>query len=684
MDDGHGFSKQLPPLADYPPASVQAKLPPEEWQACLDAWIFAVEFRLRLLPDQFSSFRISDPISGSPFLLSYTKAWSLSPKRAYGNGSKESRLHRQCLLLLRRLMLELNLDPESHKDLFPLLSEGSITFASASIWKETLGAVWRKSQHQIAATIGKAKKDMMTESGIAGLSLKASSFLVKALPDTGVLFMTGSDYLDWLVCNYAYLRDQHDIAAPSELKLQLTEHIFVCLRSLMTTVPARGSLLIDHLYSLQSAADRKPRGQPTLLSSLLSLTTFLRRLDVFLATNEQKRGSKLLELLHSYREQTFHLHALDNMQRPKKHKSKGKERALPNGDMHIHQASQVSEIHELFPDLSSAYIMRLLDRFSDNVETVIAALLEPETLPPDLRDRGPPDANSDGLWKDEMRNKAPHTTLPTRRKNFFDEDDFDNLRIEPSKVHIGRKEQIIEMEADPDSHSKRKAAIMAALAAFDSDDDERDDTYDVADVGGTVDDTVDTDSRTQGTKAPNTLSSANDEVLFGAWRSSPEIFARDSKTRLSQPRQQLKRETGMADEQIEGWAVILGRDPGMLKKLENRLSSASTSRGQQNLVASTKWQANRSGTASEDEDSEADQAGSSTDAASGGRGRGYTVGRSRGFGRGGGTTAGPSDSPATQNARRRKEQGRGRGGASHNRREGRAKKMGRGMAGMPA
>jgi activating signal cointegrator complex subunit 2 len=139
----------------------------------------------------------------------------------------------------------------------------------------------------------------------------------------------------------------------------------------------------------------------------------------------------------------------------------------------------------------------------------------------------------------------------------------------------------------------------------------------------------------------------------------------------------------MSDEQIEGWAVMLGRDKASLNRLEKKYSLAFAFGGQQHKLAGTKWSGSRSGTATEDDDSGDDGA---VQGGSGSRGRGGPLGRgARGFGRSrGGSTSGPSSDPTTQAARRRKEQGRVRGGANHNRREGRARKIGRGMAGPPA
>jgi len=704
MERVDGIPGFLPPLAAFPDRSIISSILPEEWQACLDAWIFAVEFRLRLLPDHFRYLKLSSNASGMPFLLSYYRQWDYDPKVdiAYRpKDVKELKLHRQCFLLARRLLIETDLPYDcSQQDFFILIANISLALGAKFFWTETLKMAWKRSKDQITAAIEMCKNPLIRKlprrwpfpPDAVLLDLRRATALAKALPEAGEFLMTGSDYLDSLATGYPSLPNSSKGHEVLEFSKSLTENLYVCFRSLMISMPPNTSLLLDHLYSLKTTADRKndnlsPMASPeyqTILSSLVCTTSFLRHLDVFLATNEQKRGSTLLIALKTYREQASHLHppVVKNRDTLQKGKSKGK--ALPTGDMHIHQASQISQIHDLFPELSSAYIVRLLDHFSDDIEAVIAALLEPESLPANLRDRHT-DPDDQPQLNGNVEDLTPHEPLLSlpQRRNVFDGDDFDNLRVSTSKIHKGRKDYGVETTINPDERTKAKAAIMAALAAFDSDDDERDDTYDVGDAGGTVDTSIDTDSRSRTQKPSANTDDTYEELLFGAWRNTPHIFARDSKTRLSQPRQQLKKETGMTDEQIEGWAVMLERDKATLSRLEKKYSLAFAFGGQQHKLAGTKWSASRSGTATEDDESEDDGAGLGSGTV---RDRGGPLGRgARGFGRGrGGSTSGPTHDPATQAARRRKEQGRGRGGASHNRREGRAKKIGRGMAGPPA
>jgi activating signal cointegrator complex subunit 2 len=120
----------------------------------------------------------------------------------------------------------------------------------------------------------------------------------------------------------------------------------------------------------------------------------------------------------------------------------------------------------------------------------------------------------------------------------------------------------------------------------------------------------------------------------------------------------------MTDEAIEGWALMLSRDPRRLKKLELRFSNFSG--GQRELIGSS-WKAD-SGTEDSDGGARGGRGG-----AGGRRARGPGMGR----GRGRGNPAGPTGEKETEVARQRKEANKG-STANHNRRDQRARKMARG------
>ena len=283
-------------------------------------------------------------------------------------------------------------------------------------------------------------------------------------------------------------------------------------------------------------------------------------------------------------------------------------------------------------------------------------------------------------------------TQPERR-GVFDNDDLSNLL--PSAVRnltLGKRANAATADSLLSAPGVPKSAILSALAAFDSDDDERDDTYDAADVGGAVD-----------------LARADEESdeelgVWMAYQRAPADFARGA--RGSAARNALKEGTGWTDEALEGWAVMLNREPERLRRLERKFTEAVQTRPQVQLPR-TSWRAG---------DEEAEGGRGRGGGRGGGRGRGRGRGEGRGEGRGGAGamlgrgkaggrggrsmdeaghgTGGPSNSGnggAEQGGsgggdgrgRARKEQNKGRV-ANHNRREGRARKMARGFAGVPA
>lgn len=254
---------------------------------------------------------------------------------------------------------------------------------------------------------------------------------------------------------------------------------------------------------------------------------------------------------------------------------------------------------------------------------------------------------------------APRPTPPLVpvRHNVFDDDEFDRLAVDVSKISFGKNptktaDDILKDRSD----APNKAAILSALATFDSDDDERDDTYDAADVGGTVD--------SMNNEADG-VSDDKEESLFRAYQMDSKIFERDAATRRGNQRTKLRDETGMTDEAIEGWAVMMARNPQQKRRLEAKYAFS----GQQAQLERTSWRAAPSGSGAEE--SEPDN-GSHRGGRGGGRGRGRGQGRGRG-----GNVAGPTGEKETENARKNKEANKG-SRANHNRRNARAKKMARG------
>ncbi|KAI4097098.1 MAG: hypothetical protein LQ344_000507 [Seirophora lacunosa] len=658
----------LPALAPFPPANLREEILPEEWELCLDAWLLLAEAHLLLPPDIFKSKLSKDP-SLTRFLSSYVESNAPDPKRD-NIDPKSTELRRRCFLLTHRCLSEVKQKPPLLLN-WPFLSGFSAIYARSPSLRTLLQSLWQSEhlddkfkKHKtslIQNLEGTASKDDRADLEVM---LTRTAALLRACPAYGQFLMTGSDFIDAL----STLCDKFD----SLLQKKIVVIAYRCFLALMDPTYPRFSMLLDHLYGMIS-----PQGQQNLLPLLCSDTPLVRKIRGRIAGPEAIRAEKLIQQLSVYEGTGSSTSRPKNSTRGKADKGKQRQKdeyghGAFDGGLHVHKMSLVTQIQDLFPDLGSGFILKLLDEYGDDTEQVTAHLLD-DSLPAHLgsldRSETLPPASPQPST-DLAPNLSPGTTpplLPTRR-NIHDNDAFDRLAVSPSQIHRGLKSstRTADTVLQDRSAAPNKAAILAALAAFDSDDDERDDTYDAEDVGGTVDtavpgsDEVDTDLRDQ-----------NEEALYRAWKMSPEVFERDAATKRGKARMALRTETGMTDEAVEGWGIMIGRDPRRLRRLEARFEVFG---GQQRELGKSRY---REGEATTDESDRGEGFG--------GRGRGGFQGRGRGRGRGGrgggvGSVAGPADEKATQVARQRKDAGKG-SGANHNRRDQRAKKVAR--AGFP-
>lgn len=690
---------EFPPLAPVPPPAVRRTIPSSDWEACLDAWMTLLGIRLNASDQQFRDAAAQDLPTVS-FLDSYYQH-AAAGDSTLSAGPKARQLRKLCFLATRRYMLELSNPPEGLLN-WQLLGNLCSCYPSSKALKTSLSTAWDLHHDKISPNIEKAKSLVIKQLSLGGSSINSETIadirrltiLASVLPPCGQVLMAGSDYLDTLAEAYQKHFNWED------LRKILVANIFVGLISLLKEPSTNLSLLLDQLFSLKASAGvgtPKMKKEATLLSDLVCGSDLLQRIEKYLASKPQKRGQDLLASLRAYQMESKPLHHRYQRRR-KVDKGKGVSSVpLIPDELHAHKMSLVSQVQDLFPDLGSAFVVRLLDAYDDNPENVVAHLLD-DSLPPELQsldrtEQLPPQA---GPHHDRLAprptppaiSSPPHEPVPTR-KNVFDKDiDIAELSLTgeaEGKLRFGRANPDLtadEVLADRSHHAANKAAILSALATFDSDDDERDDTYDVADVGGTVDAaTVSTDAEAE-VEAQNRRAADLDMTLFRAYKSNAAVFSRDSNTRRSQPRTSLKRETNMTDEAIEGWAVMLSRDPKRLAKLESRLAMEAGGAGggplnQPSLPPTSYRKPQPSEETSGDEDESAGPGG-----VRGGRGGRGGQGRGRGRGgrgRGGRPPQGGEQSSAV--AHQRKEQNKA-SRANHNRRQQRAKKIARG-GGLP-
>ncbi|CAL5866275.1 uncharacterized protein PFLUO_LOCUS482 [Penicillium psychrofluorescens] len=698
----------FPPLAPVPPAALRSTIPSDDWEACLDAWMMLLGIRLNATDQQFKDAAVHD-VPAVSFLESYYQQ-AAAGDAGLQTGPKARRLRKLCFLATRRYLLSLADPPEGMLDC-KLWGNLCCCFPSSTALKTSLSTAWDLHNEKIVSSLEKTKSLIIKQLSLASATLNPEvmadvrrlTILASVLPPCGQVLMAGSDFLDTVSDAYLSQKNRED------LRRILVANIYVGMISLLKEPSANLSLLLDQLFSLKAAAGLgtpRMKKEPTLLSDLVCSSDLLLRLEKYLTAHPQKRAEDLLVQLRVYQMESKPLH--HRYQRRKKvDKGKGPSSgALIPEELHAHKMSLVTQVQDLFPDLGSGFIVRLLDFYNDNPETIVAQLLD-DNLPPELQslDRSeqlpPPQAGSSGdalaLRPTPPEIPSPLSSAPTR-KNIFDADiDIAELsRSEAttqskSKLRFGRANPDLtadEVLADRSQHATNKAAILSALANFDSDDDERDDTYDVADVGGTV------DATTTGTDAEAEADMRNrradqlDMILFRTYKSNAALFARDSATRRSQPRASLKRDTEMTDEAIEGWAVMLTRDPKRLARLEDRLALDSGGVGggggalNQTDLPSTSYRKPRP------EEGESDEEGDSSASAAPRGGRGGAGGRGagggRGRGRGGRGRGGRPPQSGEQNgaASRQKKEENKASRANHNRRQQRAKKIARG-GGLP-
>ncbi|KAF9051785.1 hypothetical protein BJ165DRAFT_1608530 [Panaeolus papilionaceus] len=353
-----------------------------------------------------------------------------------------------------------------------------------------------------------------------------------------------------------------------------------------------------------------------------------------------------------------------------------------------------SQILDILPDTPNALIRKLLlsQKYGGDPEQVLGALLE--------------GAEGVGIGVDaEPVPVQPKAVLVppvsdydlSQRRNVFDDEELD-----ASKIRVGKRAESPSLNplADRSFMEQMKADILRrAEAISDSEDeselgdpfaeykeekhkqakgkqktdngliDDEDDLlteaahFHVRDAGG-EDDSADEDlsaddeDEGEGVDAPVTP-----EIMIElAYIEDAAVFQRDANTRRSKARKELKDKTGWDDGQIEGWAVMLERDPARKQKVIDRHTGSLSFRG--NVKGMKVREASGSGHR--------------------GRGRGGGRGRGRGGGGSGGRGGGGGGGGDANSARERAWKDKNKASrANHNRKRGHDKKMAKAGAGIP-
>ncbi|CAO3691459.1 unnamed protein product [Umbelopsis ramanniana] len=245
-------------------------------------------------------------------------------------------------------------------------------------------------------------------------------------------------------------------------------------------------------------------------------------------------------------------------------------------ESYIKMTTLISQITDLFPDLGAGFVEACLEHYGGNVEQVTNQLLE-DNLPPNLAtmdrtlDRKPMAAeqkaeeqvstvmNSLSLSEDSQ--------LRTRR-NIFDNDEFDvfaGKKVNTQQIHRGKQNHgtADKLLDDKSFVQSEKASLLERIANIY--EDEIDDTYDdvglptgKVDLGAVEDGSEDVVRERRTVMDPGIV---HESDLVHAFVNNITIFDRSAASRRSPQRAQLRKATGMTDEQLEGWSIMFSRNP---------------------------------------------------------------------------------------------------------------------------
>jgi activating signal cointegrator complex subunit 2 len=372
----------LPQFAPFPDVKVRQNVLPAEWTAYLDTWASLAELHLRLSDIQFRHTVVEDGSSLTAFLVSFFHELAnddtLVPQTLL--------LRKKCFFLLHRIY--------SGDDLpvpllsWTVLSDACRIYSRSAQFRTLLDGLWKRKAALMEKSLQPAKNSLIKNLDSkrpeeAQSTLDKIAPLFRLSPAAGTYMITGSDFLDSLYNAYP------NVTPPLQAKLAATAYLG--LVSLLESEKPKFSVLSDHLYSLKANGEQQARtgaDQSSLIADLVTNTPLLHKIRDKATAPEATRVRTFAASLSSFQQSSG--------ARPKKlvrrKIDKGKSKATEDeyghgasGEIHVHRMSMISQIQDLFPDLGSGFVVKLLDEYNDNIEEVTAHLLE-NSLPPHLTD----------------------------------------------------------------------------------------------------------------------------------------------------------------------------------------------------------------------------------------------------------------------------------------------------------
>lgn len=362
----------------------------DEWNASLGAWISLAEAHLSLSDADFSKQTLKDE-SAPLFLASFMRELASHGSALLGSSNPAKLLLKDCFLLTAKILRSSS--PQDALLQWEFLSDFSRVYSKKRVGN-VLSHLSSPSQEAVEASLGTLKKFFIKhlDEGLKG-DLKAVeqrlgklNHLINASPSTAAFFLAGSEFLDGLITCFKIMN-------PPLRKVIITSS-YLILIGLTECEPPKFSMLTDQLYSLKTAAETHKVGplnvNDSMVAELVSTTPLLQQIEHKLDSTgtENARAKNGLRDLAAFRKPGAGMKPRRLIRR-KIDKGKGKGVALDDldamsGEVHVHRMSQITQVQDLFPELGSGFVARLLEEYGDDTEQVIAHLLE-DSLPSQLK-----------------------------------------------------------------------------------------------------------------------------------------------------------------------------------------------------------------------------------------------------------------------------------------------------------
>ena len=362
----------LPSFALFPPSHIRKQISPTEWETFLDSWTSLVQ-RFLSLPVESLVARAGDKSCRLFEFLATLFKEACHRDADHGPGVKEAKLQRLCFLLVRRLITDTNatwlpLGQPSFIGDFCSLYPGNPMLCSLmeSLWSNLSldkSPQMLKNKTKLVQILGQASG--MPLSDLESI-LRRLVGTVKACPSYALFLMQGSDFWDALLNAWR--------SGSETLRSKIMAIIYYSLTSLLNGGSSTHSLLLDHLFNLVADDERSRRGEKDLiLTELVCATPFLRKFrGHFDVTSSTGRSKSMLQSLESVKAASTPDYPQPTARNRHHHSAKKRSPHQP----HVHKMSLVTEVQDLFPDLTVSSIVELLDEFEEDVEKVVAYLLD--------------------------------------------------------------------------------------------------------------------------------------------------------------------------------------------------------------------------------------------------------------------------------------------------------------------